>query len=406
MIRLSKILEAYTKEDLTYYAKQLGIGRISALRKAELAARIGAFLVEPEIMKRRLGILTDAHIALFEKVLEAPYMPTDSELDLAYKLNEMDYVFIGIGDVFYVTDDVKEAYKEVNNATFHEYRKQTSWLVKCLLVHDYFYGVSPLETLYEMYQKRPGYKIGIQSMKSLFNMIPGDLREAQIVGEFVVSGAYYDSERLKRLSMRQRDKPFYVPNHREVEDFNQHLYLSEMSAYKNLLQFLMKEAGMSYESADDCLLEVWRRVNTEDDLSDIISFLTEYRNLVFDSESSLGRFVQHIQDVYNNTRIIGNRGCTPNELYEYNRPLSGNGARPTIIPGSSLAANVLREAAPEMASMGFKVDLESGATETNVVKYPQGLSGEAVVTQKKIYPNDPCPCGSGKKYKKCCGRMQ
>ena len=24
-------------------------------------------------------------------------------------------------------------------------------------------------------------------------------------------------------------------------------------------------------------------------------------------------------------------------------------------------------------------------------------------TRKKIYPNDPCPCGSGKKYKKCCG---
>lgn len=22
----------------------------------------------------------------------------------------------------------------------------------------------------------------------------------------------------------------------------------------------------------------------------------------------------------------------------------------------------------------------------------------------KIYPNDPCPCGSGKKYKKCCGK--
>ena len=22
----------------------------------------------------------------------------------------------------------------------------------------------------------------------------------------------------------------------------------------------------------------------------------------------------------------------------------------------------------------------------------------------KVYPNDPCPCGSGKKYKQCCGR--
>ena len=24
--------------------------------------------------------------------------------------------------------------------------------------------------------------------------------------------------------------------------------------------------------------------------------------------------------------------------------------------------------------------------------------------ERKIYPNDPCPCGSGKKYKQCCGR--
>lgn len=29
---------------------------------------------------------------------------------------------------------------------------------------------------------------------------------------------------------------------------------------------------------------------------------------------------------------------------------------------------------------------------------------QPVVKPEKIYPNDPCPCGSGKKYKKCCGR--
>ncbi len=29
---------------------------------------------------------------------------------------------------------------------------------------------------------------------------------------------------------------------------------------------------------------------------------------------------------------------------------------------------------------------------------------EPVKKEKKIYPNDPCPCGSGKKYKKCCGK--
>ena len=33
----------------------------------------------------------------------------------------------------------------------------------------------------------------------------------------------------------------------------------------------------------------------------------------------------------------------------------------------------------------------------------QKISG-TVVKEAKIYPNDPCPCGSGKKYKKCCGK--
>ena len=27
-----------------------------------------------------------------------------------------------------------------------------------------------------------------------------------------------------------------------------------------------------------------------------------------------------------------------------------------------------------------------------------------IVKEAKVYPNDPCPCGSGKKYKKCCGK--
>ena len=36
----------------------------------------------------------------------------------------------------------------------------------------------------------------------------------------------------------------------------------------------------------------------------------------------------------------------------------------------------------------------------------QKKSGTVVREQPKVYPNDPCPCGSGKKYKKCHGRNQ
>ena len=31
---------------------------------------------------------------------------------------------------------------------------------------------------------------------------------------------------------------------------------------------------------------------------------------------------------------------------------------------------------------------------------------QPVVKKIKVGPNDPCPCGSGKKYKKCCGRNE
>ncbi|HBA97948.1 MAG TPA: SEC-C domain-containing protein, partial [Lachnospiraceae bacterium] len=35
--------------------------------------------------------------------------------------------------------------------------------------------------------------------------------------------------------------------------------------------------------------------------------------------------------------------------------------------------------------------------------YTQQKKSGTVVKEKKIGRNDPCPCGSGKKYKKCCG---
>ena len=36
--------------------------------------------------------------------------------------------------------------------------------------------------------------------------------------------------------------------------------------------------------------------------------------------------------------------------------------------------------------------------------YKESRNSGTVVKGKKIGRNDPCPCGSGKKYKKCCGR--
>lgn len=36
--------------------------------------------------------------------------------------------------------------------------------------------------------------------------------------------------------------------------------------------------------------------------------------------------------------------------------------------------------------------------------YKEQKLSNTVIKDGKVYPNDPCPCGSGKKYKKCCGK--
>ncbi len=52
-----------------------------------------------------------------------------------------------------------------------------------------------------------------------------------------------------------------------------------------------------------------------------------------------------------------------------------------------------------------KVEREQVAKVTGTNKDESTAPAPKKRETKKIYPNDPCPCGSGKKYKYCCGRM-
>ena len=127
------------------------------------------------------------------------------------------------------------------------------------------------------------------------------------------------------------------------------------------------------------------------------------RKFVFSKEEDLREFVSILMDVNNHTRMMINRGWTPMEMREKLPPLP-RGKRPTIVPMSSEAARLLGEATGELKNMGFDVDLNQSADEIPTISMPDGISGKIAAGTKKVYPNDPCPCGSGKKYKKCCGR--
>ena len=51
-----------------------------------------------------------------------------------------------------------------------------------------------------------------------------------------------------------------------------------------------------------------------------------------------------------------------------------------------------------------KVEREQVAKVTGTNKDDSVAKAPAKRSNDKVYPNDPCPCGSGKKYKQCCGR--
>ena len=51
-----------------------------------------------------------------------------------------------------------------------------------------------------------------------------------------------------------------------------------------------------------------------------------------------------------------------------------------------------------------KVEREQVAKVTGTNKDDSGPKAPKKRENIKVYPNDPCPCGSGKKYKQCCGR--
>jgi uncharacterized protein YchJ len=76
-----------------------------------------------------------------------------------------------------------------------------------------------------------------------------------------------------------------------------------------------------------------------------------------------------------------------------------------VDPGSSHAARLLTEGQEQLVQMGMNVDLDTTATEISSLSFENGMNGRMTRITKKVYPNDPCPCGSGKKFKKCCGKL-
>ncbi len=73
----------------------------------------------------------------------------------------------------------------------------------------------------------------------------------------------------------------------------------------------------------------------------------------------------------------------------------------------AMTANIQEETVKTLLHVRVeqKVEREQVAKVTGTNKDDSAVKAPVKRADKKIYPNDPCPCGSGKKYKQCCGRV-
>ncbi len=396
---LREKIERYKRDSLGAIASQMGIKGTSKLKKDELIDVIVDAMLDPEVMFYRLSIFDDATMALFEKAINkgCPYSEEDSER--AALLSEADYAFNDVGTIF-VPGDVGAAYKKVKTKEFEEYRARASWIWKCLDWLQFMYGYAPIDVVLKLANTKKGMKFSEQELTDIYEKFPKDLQYVYRVAEFFVDEVYLDNkEALKELKMNQAGKDYYIPTEAEIIEFFDTMALVSEKSYQNLQKFLINDLDMDEDDAAMLVADLWNEVSESDDLTDTMQWF--FDNLQLKGQDQVQKLMQLYNEASNNTRMLYNRGFKPIELLPKGlKP----GQMPTIVPGSSHAAQMLAKAAPEMERMGFNLDLDSNADVLPVIDMPYGPYGEQRIIQKKVYPNDPCPCGSGKKYKKCCGR--
>ena len=413
---LREYLTKYTKEELLDQARSFEIKKCSGLRKADLIDRIVDTFCAEEMLRSRLACLTKEQMDLFRKACISPTAVSVNEVVDAMQLYRywIGY-FEDPTDRFCVFEDVAVALSKIDDKAFQLKQCRKGWLVKCIHFFIQYYGIAPIEVIYKMYRQK--VKDSIDEMIEILWEMPVDIvesclftmdklgmegwpKENPLYSEkgIFVHLQLFENEEFDYLLRQQMDKDFYIPSAQQIDEICRNGYEASSSAYKKLESFFIKKLKFSYEQAVTWCLQVWANSYEGESPSKIINKMTE-ANIEFE-EKMINELLELLVTAHNNTRMKENRGYKPSEMV---RKKSVD-KMPTIVPASSNAAAILKDAAPQLQAMGVPVDLNGNTDVIQTTMFPIGLNGEPIRVEKKIYPNDPCPCGSGKKYKKCCGK--
>lgn len=170
--------------------------------------------------------------------------------------------------------------------------------------------------------------------------------------EYLVHYSFFnDFGPVPYLLEQQGNKPRYIP---ERDEFLKHALegYEDDDGWWNVHKFMLESFGYS-KKLGGCYQEVRDYISYGNGIKELGPILDKH-GLTFSSEKQLQTFLDLLMSAKNNTRLWENNGYTPAELHE-------------------------------LISKRNK----------NIVRFP-------TLSKPRVGRNDPCPCGSGRKYKKCC----
>ena len=258
------------------------------------------------------------------------------------------------------------------------------------------YGLVPLETVYRLYARdhqEPDLKgfavFGIMFSRqdqTRFYVLDKQGREldrktfdwsqAKYVAEYSVhEGGFFDF-----MLRMQKGKPFYLPGEEEFLRYAEEEYKEENEHFLRLRSFL-KDHGLIPKMVKSCMDELVdsARLPAEDP-DEFFEILSDYKVRMKDpgaASQALNLFSQ----MSDSTRSLFNCGHTPNEIDALTGGKSGRKRTGTF--------------APEPPGWEERFDPSKEYVIPPQLPY---------VAPPKPGRNEPCPCGSGKKYKHCCGK--
>jgi hypothetical protein len=378
---LKLILENIQTKELMKAALELNI-KYESVDREYLENAISKEMQNAKRIENALLLTRDNEFDSFTELLDKEYIQDNiyARGNTGYlQDNFIVFSFYNEGKIYFlVPKEIKAVYSKINNPiflkNFERHKQIYQYLNACLSL----YGAFEKEKFIEIFNHYNNEKLKQKEFTVVLNAFLSRQQPFYEDDDYIAS-CYFDDENFEELEFLLKendDTPFYMPSKGVFLKFEDDLYYEMTPQLQKLKDFILKnmkygkvyandeQAESDNQNVNDLIDDIELVCSLEEPFQDILNEF-ERHNILFDSPSQLNEITPLIIDVYNNVRTWPNRGNTHCEI-------------------SMIRGEPLPERFPELLNIAIK----------NTIK------------PEKINRNDPCPCGSGKKYKKCCGQNQ